>query len=212
MHPHQVPRDQRTNLSSHMVLEIVFSTLTQCSHITNHDYISGLVASYWMRWLMSYCLLVLILVPICQRLHNKSPLIKIVTIICLALLGVLLIVHLSLATRDLVGELDSGYGTQYKYLIHRIRIATAYFAIELIAMILAAGLILSAMSRAAHLRAKVYCFVYPVKNCLLISLLIAHRHLSGRSRSVRPRPRGHRPGNSPPEQLLPALVFHGLRH
>lgn len=113
---------------------------------------------------MRYCLLVLILVPICQRLHNKSPPIKIVTTIFLALLGVLLIVHLSLYTRGVVGELNDGYGAQDKYLIHTIRIATAYFAIELMAMILAAGLIVSAMSRAAHLRAKVYCFVYPSQN------------------------------------------------
>ncbi|PLN84776.1 hypothetical protein BDW42DRAFT_191379 [Aspergillus taichungensis] len=138
----------------HIILQIVFTTMAQCGHITNDDYIPGIVASSWMISFMKYFLLVLILASICQRLNNKSPPIKIVTTIVLALLGVLLIADLSLYTRDVVGEINGDYPAQYKYFVHRIRIGTAYAVIEMIAMILAAGLILSAMSRAAHLRAK----------------------------------------------------------
>lgn len=150
------PIDHRTNFSSHILLQIVFNTLAQCGRIDIIENNAGMTASMWMFILMYYCLYTLILAPICHRLHNGSALVKIVTTIFLALLGVVLIAYLCLYTRITHAANIRESDTWEKYFLHSIRLITAYRVIEMVAMLIAAGLILSAMFRAAHLRAQVY--------------------------------------------------------
>ncbi|PLB35236.1 uncharacterized protein BDW47DRAFT_110711 [Aspergillus candidus] len=138
----------------HVVLQIVLVALAQCRRIDSISYSAGSMASAWMNSLMYYSLFVLILAPICSRVNNGSPPVKIVTTMVLALLGVVMIVYLSLNTRLVHGTMAGDYDVQIKYFVHTIRLGTAYNAVELVAMLVAAGLILSAMSRAPHLRAK----------------------------------------------------------
>ncbi|PKY00731.1 hypothetical protein P168DRAFT_307197 [Aspergillus campestris IBT 28561] len=138
----------------HVVLQIVLIALRQCRRIDSINYMAGSIASTWMISLMFYSLFVLILAPICNRVNNGSPPVKIVSIIFLALLGVVMIVYLSINTRLFHGEMTGDHDVEIELLVHSVRLGTAYNAVELVAMLVAAGLILSAMSRAAHLRAK----------------------------------------------------------
>ncbi|PYI09151.1 hypothetical protein BO78DRAFT_46372 [Aspergillus sclerotiicarbonarius CBS 121057] len=140
-----------------IVISIIMETLYECGiaseRITNRSAISV----YWLYNLGRYALFVIILLPICRRLHqqarNANRLILIAHSICLALLGLLLICAVALETKII----DGLYGSDRDYTVYTLMsperdLHTALYVFEVIAMLMAAASMIVALLRAPHLR------------------------------------------------------------
>lgn len=158
-----------------MILSISFQALSQCEP-GNKAAFQGPIAVDWFSQLMKFLLMALILVPVGRHLHKGLPSVSWVTRLTasfVAILGAVMIASLGVSTAVSDGLLGDQYESFYLLEAHGVRLRIAYYVFEVVGMLLATGVILAAVSQAAHLRARVsgLPFLFHSNVCSNISLL-----------------------------------------
>ncbi|KAI9044815.1 uncharacterized protein KD926_010987 [Aspergillus affinis] len=137
-------------------LNIIFNTLSECGILIRYELYRANIAIEWLETLATFLVIVAIMFPISQRLHqgNKGMggLVLMVHSATLGLFAILMIVSLSISTRvmDAASSSRIRYGLSSnisKLAAHQRRIWVAYYAIGVICMLVSAGTMLFALVR-----------------------------------------------------------------
>lgn len=139
---------------SDILLSLIFRVLDYCNHKRFLSY--GYISITWFSLIASYLLLALILVPLCRRLHGDSRAAKGVTIVTAGYLGILAAVLVSMLAIYTHIAQAAHPGPWYYYIdssddlaVHLLRLFWAYYTLEVVGMLLAAIIMVSAL---VHLR------------------------------------------------------------
>ena len=150
------------------MISIVISTLLECGVIYSVTYNLTSISVDWLESLGYYALYAVILLPICRRLHQQAKNARTILVAhsgCLAVLGMLLICALAIETAIMDGVYDEQNYTFYRLVKPERDLRTACYVFEVIAMLMAAASMITAMMQAPHLRKGVgliFCIVVPV--------------------------------------------------
>ncbi|OGM47506.1 integral membrane protein [Aspergillus bombycis] len=136
---------------------IVLFTLLQCdiASVTVYQLV-GLVPT-WLIPVAHFLLIAVIMIPICKRLlQGNRKIAKMVTTVhtgYIVVLGIVLLCYLAIFTHLIDTTYRTGARVSSSTLrLHQRRLATAYYALSVIGMLMAAANMLFALVRGRHLR------------------------------------------------------------
>ena len=153
----------RLTTCSGVAFLIVLFTLLECdiASVTVYQLV-GLVPS-WLIPVAHFLLIAVIMIPICKRLvQGNRNIAKMVTTVhtgYIVLLGIVLLCYLAIYTHLVDAAYRTGTRADVSGLrLHQRRLATAYYVLAVIGMLMAAANMLFALARGHHLRRGVRYF------------------------------------------------------